>query len=336
MDTEELVVDAFRQRGVVVRPPVGAPGVLPDLVLDPDGVAVTVHVKRRALVTDDVAARLLAEVSDGEVLMLVADRVTDSARRLLIQNGGGYLDLRGRVAVRTDRLVIDAPVEPVGGRSSRLEALSGKVGLEVATALLMEPKRGFAVRELARELDRSPSTVSEVLAALRRDGLTDDTNSVIGTDLFSQVAERWPSRRILLANLPMPGDAVLDSPLRLGLDDPANPGWALTDSAAAAAYGAPLAFRTGQALDFFVPDQTVLRRATTLLGTVASSAQAQATVRIAPVPAAVRQRVDLDHHPTEWPLARPLFIALDLAQDVGRGREILDGWNPDERWTRVW
>lgn len=29
-------------------------------------------------------------------------------------------------------------------------------------------------------------------------------------------------------------------------------------------------------------------------------------------------------------------VALDLAQDTGRGREILDAWTPDERWTRVW
>lgn len=336
MDTEELVADAFRQLGVEARLPVPNPGRQPDLVLELDGVVVVVEVKRRSLLTDDVAARLLSEASDDGVLMIVADRVTDAARKLLAQSRGGYLDLRGRVAVRTDRLVIDAPVEPVIERSSRSDALSGRVGLEVATALLMEPKRGFAVRELARALDRSPSTVSEILAALRREGLTDGTNHVIGTDLFSQVAERWPSRRTPLAQLPRPGDAALNSPLRLGLDDPTNPGWALTDSAAAVAYGAPLAFRSGQALDFFVPDQAVLRRATTLLGTATSSMHAQATIRVAPVPAVVRHRVDIDHNFAEWPLTHPLFVALDLAQDVGRGREILDAWTPPERWSRVW
>ena len=75
---------------------------------------------------------------------------------------------------------------------------------------------------------------------------------------------------------------------------------------------------------------------TTLLGVTDSTAQAHATVRVAPVPAVVRQRVDLDSSPLEWPLAHPLFVALDLAQDVGRGREILDEWTPDDRWTRVW
>jgi len=38
----------------------------------------------------------------------------------------------------------------------------------------------------------------------------------------------------------------------------------------------------------------------------------------------------------ERPLAAPLFVALDLAQDVGRGREILNTWDPPEGWARVW
>jgi hypothetical protein len=34
-----------------------------------------------------------------------------------------------------------------------------------------------------------------------------------------------------------------------------------------------------------------------------------------------------------WPLAHPVAVALDLAQDRARGREILDDWSPPER---VW
>ena len=67
-----------------------------------------------------------------------------------------------------------------------------------------------------------------------------------------------------------------------------------------------------------------------------TASQAQVTVRVAPVPAVVKNRVDLDANPTEWPLAHPLFVALDLAQDVDRGREILSTWTPNEGWTRVW
>lgn len=338
MDIEALVVDAFAQLGIEARLLVGAPDHETDFVLDPEGVAVKIQVKHRSLVTDDLAERFLGAARVPDIaLVVVADRVTGGARRVLTAGRGGYLDLRGRLALRTNRLVIDAEVDPVNKRSERSHALAGRAGLEVATAMLMRPERLVAVRELAREIGRSPSTVSEVLAALRRDELVDTKNAVTGTRLFWQVADRWSIPRTLLTNLPMPGDATLTRPLRLGLDDiDHEAGWALTDSAAAVAYGAPLALRSGQVLDFYVPDQSVVRRATTLLGAAGSASRAKASVRVAPVPAAVQQRVDLNTIPFEWPLTHPLFVALDLAQDLGRGREILEAWTPDGRWSRVW
>jgi DNA-binding transcriptional ArsR family regulator len=338
VDTEALLVDALAQLGVQVRQAVGVPGEGIDLVIEPGGTRV--QVKRRALVSDDVARRLLAGTPcpPGSVLLVVGDRVTETARRLLIEHHAGYYDLRGHLAVRSPGVVIDADVEPISGRAERADALSGTAGLEVATALLMEPAAGVAVRELARRLGRSASTVSEVLAALRRDGLVNDRHRVEGTELFWHVADRWPAARVHLARAPVPGDdATITRPLRLGLDDAENTlGWALTDSAAAAVYGAPLAVRTGQLLDFYVPDRALLRRATALLGGASSRSQARCAVRVAPVRAACSHRIDLAASPFEWPLAHPVFVALDLAQDAGRGREVLGAWTPPERWARVW
>jgi hypothetical protein len=74
----------------------------------------------------------------------------------------------------------------------------------------------------------------------------DANNALIGTDLFWQVAGRWTGPHVHLAQSPASGDTSLQRTLRLGLDALDGPGWALTDSAAAAAYGAPLAFRAGQ------------------------------------------------------------------------------------------
>ena len=115
MDIEARGVDAFAQLGIEARlrvgvPVVGTPGRDVDLVLDPDGAAATVQVQQRSLVTDDVAERLLAESSSpgAVVLLVVADRVTDAARKALTSQRGGYLDLRGRLALRADGLVIDA------------------------------------------------------------------------------------------------------------------------------------------------------------------------------------------------------------------------------------
>jgi DNA-binding transcriptional ArsR family regulator len=115
------------------------------------------------------------------------------------ENRAGHCDLRGHVALRSPSVVIDADVEPVTGRVESVHALSGTAGLEVATALLMEPAAGAAVRELARALGRSASTVSEVLASLRRAGLVDDRHRVEGTDLTlrrSQPRRRAPARSV--------------------------------------------------------------------------------------------------------------------------------------------
>jgi len=338
VDAEAVLVDAFEQLGIEARLLEGASDSGFDLVLDLDGVRTLVQVKRRSLVTDEVARRLLAEAAEGDgVLLVVGDRVTETARKLLTSGRAGYYDLRGRLVLRADRIVIDAAVEPAYERAARTSALSGKAGLEVATALLMEPECGVAVRELARRLGRSASTVSDLLAVLRRDGLIDAGNAIADTRLFWQVADRWTASPTYLTRLPSPGAASLTTPLRLGLDDIEHEaGWALTDSVAAAAFGAPVAVRSGQLLDLYVPDQVVVRRATTLLGAAGSVSDARGAVRVAPVPAVCRRRVNLDTNPTQWPLAHPLFVALDLARDVGRGREILDAWTPEGRWARVW
>jgi len=336
MDSVALVIDALAQLGIQAQPAGGTHDPGADLVIGPSGTRV--QVKRRALVSDDVAERLLSEVPrpSDSVLLVVGDRVTEVARRLLTARRAGYYDLRGHLALRSEGVVIEADVEPVTGRAGRTHALSGSAGLEVAVALLMAPAAGAAVRELARRLGRSASTVSQVLAALRRDDLIDGQHRVEGTRLFWQVADRWPTDRVHLAQVPAK-DAPTARPLRLGLDDVAGTaGWVLTDSAAAVAYGAPLAVRAGQLLDFYVPDQATVRRAATLLGTAVSRSQARCAVRAAPVPAVCGHRVDLAASPFGWPLAHPLFVALDLAQDAGRGREVLSAWTPQERWARAW
>lgn len=336
MNVEGLVQDAFAQLGLAVRPLAPEDDGSSDLIVDHDGVAIRLKLKHRSLVDGNAAERLLAEFDGSEsVLLVVGDRVTQDARRRILGAKAGYLDLRGHIGVRTRGVVIDADVPAVRGDRDRTDALAGQAGMEVAAYLLMNPTDSAAVRGLARTLGRSPSTVSEVLGALRRDGLINDANAVVGTALFWRMSERWASRRTFLVSAPDDAGEVSRTALRMGLKDLAQPGWALTDTAAAAAYGAPVAFRAGQQLDFLVPDESVLQRSIRLLGPTTSPTEAAISVRIAPVPDATRRRVGPGRS-SEWPLAHPLFVALDLAQDAGRGREILDAWEPDERWTRVW
>ena len=201
MNAEALAIDALAQVGLESQMPNGSDqGV--DLVLKVDGAQLAVQVKSRSLVDEDSVRRLMKELQPDAVLLVVADRVTDAARRMLTSRRGGYLDLRGRLALRAEGVVIDVDVDPVNLRAERTNGLSGRAGLEVATALLMRPERAPAVRELARELGRSPSTVSEVLAALRRGSLINNDSTVIASDLFWQVADRWPTPRVRVAAAP--------------------------------------------------------------------------------------------------------------------------------------
>lgn len=336
-DAEAHVIDAFTSLGIKAQPGNGAADEPADVILEPDTANITLTLKYRSLVTDLVAHQMIDHPQTPQAtLFVVADRVTASARTVLLEHGAGYLDLRGRTALRTPSLIVDTDVAPTTSRTERTSALTGKAGLEVACAILTQPERANSIRALARELDRSPSTVSEVLGALRRDNLLDAQNRLSGTELFWLTADHWPTPRVHLVRLPQPGDAAAQRPLRMNLDTADDqPGWALTDTAAAAMYGAPVAFRENQRLDFFIPDQSIARRAITLLGAADTAAIARASIRVAPVPAIVQQRIDLDTNSLHWPLAHPVFVALDLAQDSGRGREILDTWTSDG-WTRVW
>ena len=129
-------------------------------------------------------------------MVVVADRVTEAARRHLVSHGAGYLDLRGHLGLRAKDPVISADVPPSTITSAPNDPLAGAVGLEVATRLLVSPGEKVAARALARELGRSASTVSSVLSALRVERHIDESNRLSGNTLFWRVAERWPRSRL--------------------------------------------------------------------------------------------------------------------------------------------
>jgi DNA-binding transcriptional ArsR family regulator len=322
----------------------------PDMVLlDIDGRYMLVELKRTSMPTplqvSDLAADEGPRARPDVLHVLVADRIPEASREELRRHGWGWLDLRGHLHLAGHGVLVDIDVPPVKARAERIDAFSGSAGLEVACALLLEPGVEYGVRGLARSLDRSPSTVSEVLSALRGQGLVSTDGSPVLPDLFWETADAWRPREVPLAELPRPGEGSVTTALRLGLDDvETQPGWALTGTLAAAIYGAPVAARSDYPPDFYVPESATLRRATRLLGMAVDADHRRATVRVAPVPAVCERRVDpvapsakawafTNEH---WPLANPLFVALDLARDPGRGREILDNWQPPRPWRRVW
>lgn len=235
-------------------------------------------------------------------------------------------------------VLIHSDVPASWERPTPRDPLSTPSGLVVACALLAAPSEAYTVRGLARRVGRAASTVSEVLSGLREAGLVEGSSNAPAPELFWQVADVWPDERVRLRSLPGEGAGPITEALQLGFDDiGGSPGWALTDTLAAAAYGAPVAARADLPADYFVPSEAALRRARTLLGVAANPGETRATVRVGPVPNVCAHRVD----PASWssehrPLAAPLYVALDLAQDVGRGREVLAAWTPPQGWTRVW
>jgi hypothetical protein len=340
-DAVELLADAVQAVGLEVDRAPDTPDRQVDAVLvNPSGGRVAVELQKVSLVTADGLARRIADCertsTGGWIRVLVADRVTEQARVLLNEAGWGWLDLRGHLRVVGSGLFVDTDVPAVTRPGAPAAPLTGRVALEVAAELLLAPDQPMTVRATARLLGRSPSSISHVLAGLRAAGLLAASGRPVVPELFWELAERWHPSEVDIQRLPAGDDrAVLDA-LRVGLGTvEGTVGWAMGDTMAAARYGAALSgVRTDYPPDLYVPDDVTLQRAVRVLGAAGDHAGRAATLRVAPVPAVCAHRVGVA---TEfWPLTSPLFVALDLARDPGRGREILAGWTPDTPWHRVW
>jgi hypothetical protein len=101
---------------------------------------------------------------------------------------------------------IDADVTPQREGQARSSALAGRAGLEVATRLLTEPRIPPGVRAIASRLDRSASTVSEVLKILREQELLDRYGLTRPADLFWEVTAIWNPEVANLTGVPDPDD----------------------------------------------------------------------------------------------------------------------------------
>jgi hypothetical protein len=308
-----------------------------DLVIDIRGVFLGVELKTASTVTPDWLRRWPAEpAGEGRVFLLVADRILSAARDLLRERGWGWLDLRGHLRLSGPGVLVDVDVPARAPARESVAPFSGAVGLELTCALLLEPGRQASVRGLAREIGRSASAVSVALDALRRDQLITKQGTPAIPELFWAAVSAWKPVSNEVARLSSIDDPAIAGVLRTGWADPISKvGWVLTDSLAAASYGAPVGVSAHYPPDFYVPDIVTARRAETLLGVPLNSEARGATLRVAPVPqvCSIRNRLKADQR---WPLAHPLFVALDLAKDPGRGQEILNGWDPEKWGTRVW
>lgn len=311
-----------------------------DFLLEVGGTLVGVEVK--SVVGPSEAAVLVARAREvGLPLLVAAQRVAKEARAILRDAGVGYHDQRGHLRLVVPGVFVDAEVAPSTREAAPLAPLAGETAKEVALVLLEDPATRRGVREMARSIKRAASSVSVALEALRSAGLATSANEPLVPDLFWELAGDWRRNPVALARAPQAGEAGETDPLRLGLgrrDESGEwvldeVGWALTDTLGAVSWGAPLAASGGHPPDFYVPSQTALRRAIQSLGRAASAEERRCTVSLAPVRYVCAARVARPGEP--WPVASHVVVALDLAQDRARGRDVLEQWRPTEV-PRVW
>ena len=281
----------------------------------------TAFAVERVKVVRESDGALLAHVHNASAhppTIIVADRISEAARAQLSRAGLAWLDRRGHLWIRTAGILVNADVEPSTGPPARrvMEIFKG-TGLDVALGLLRFPLESYGVNQLAREIGRSPGRVSEILTALRRQGLVGADNLPIIPQLFWAVAEEWKPHWT-----PIPSPPPPEPPER----------YRLTGTLGALALDVPLvAGAAGTWPRLYVADDVDLA---TVVGAY-GSASGWTGSEVAICPSRYGFAWMSPAHRDGYPVANQLVVALDLAQDRARGHEVLEGWDPKE-FTRVW
>jgi len=321
----EAAIDAFEvaaiQHGVLEA--TGPDDVCLPILVDDRPFTVAVFVV--AYCTGDQARRLLAATDRpvGVVPMVVAERITAEARGLLTDEAWSWLDRRGRLHLRAAgvRVDIDVPAGTAGASKAAASPIRGRGGLAAAYWLCAHPGERLSPTGHAPVLGLAPSTISVASNRLTDGGLV-DLGAGVFPELFWELAGAWRLERTWLVSAPDPAEHRDPDP------DAAT--WRRTGSAAAAAYGAPVVTAGGGPVDLLVPGPAAVTIAVRRHGRTEPGAGA-AMVAPAPVLAAVQpdptaKEVVVDG----WPAAPVLAVALELAQDRARGREILGDWHIDD------
>ncbi len=322
-EAAKALLQALRSLGVDVELKEGGH----HAVLSIGGVDLPVLVEPRAVMRpSEVPA--LRRPPGGAAGVVVSDRVSEAARTLLRRQRWGWLDRRGHLRFWWPEGRIMIETELPAGAVRRPERAAANpfspAGIAIAVDLLLEPDRAMKVRECAARLGISAGHVSLVLASMREQGLVDRTRRPLTPDLFWALAEHWKPEPVTLRRLPPAG--VADGELAIAQ-------WVLGGDVAATRWGAPIVLSDRYPPDLYVPTTSVMRLAVQRFGEAAVAEQRAALLRAAPtariIDTAVKQR-------GRWPLAHPVIVALDLAQDLSRGREALDAWTPPDGYQRVW
>lgn len=260
-----------------------------------------------------------ARPPEGAVPLLVADRITADARDLLGAAGWSWLDRRGRMHLTAAGVRIDVDIEPDMTKADAAAGppVTGRAGLEVAYWLCANPGRSLSPTKNRGTVRLAPSTISITVAKLARAGLLDDRGAATLPELFWELAGVWALPRTWLATVP-------EAP-RAGPADPLGAHWTRSGTVAAASFGAPVVTTGDDVVELYVPGPVELTIASRRYGR-ADPASGVAAIAVAPVVGVCEPGDTTGVKVNGWPAAPLLAVALDLAQDRARGREILADW----------
>lgn len=325
---EDAVIAALERVGIRHEAPLDGSA---DVIAHIEGQPVAIEVKSTAYATPERVRAMVGRDDGGSAArLLVADHITGVARDELDAAGWSWLDRRGHLHLRAAGVVIDRDVEPMPRPNAAGPAspIAGAAGRAVAYAALVEPERPLPVRATAAVLGFSPAAISTTLAALRRAGLVERDGLPVVPELFWALADVWTSERAWLVRRPRPGDT------HTNIGDLEASGWCATGTVAAVEWGAPIV-AAEPVLDLYVPGPVMITIAQREYATAGGPLDASASIAVAPASLVTNRRLP-PRRRGGWPLAHPLAVALELAQDRARGREILDDWTPPPEYPRVW
>jgi hypothetical protein len=148
-------------------------------------------------------------------------------------------------------------------------------------------------------------------------------------ELFWELVTPWHERALGLAAFPgLAGPFEQLSWLGLPSD------WVLTDTQAALLLGAPVLASADGTADFYVPQPAIVDLAVSHFGPARGAPSA--TVRTTRY-AGIHEDEPFRRTSSGLRVAHPVVVALDLAHDRARGREIVEGWDPGSVGVeRVW
>ena len=170
--------------------------------------------------------------------------------------------------------------------------------------------------------------MSDALRRLVDEGLVTTDHQPLLPELFDAAVRAWKYRSVHVAVSGDPTTPTNAKALRTRLDDASDTGWAWAGSLAERAWRVPGISRKAGRPVLMVPDANSLDLAAAVLKLDANGAF---DLVVAPVAWLASHRFERDGKV----IVPAISVALDLALDASRGREMLSGWDPDGA-HRVW